>query len=102
MFIENFSHDDLVSFIGAVQWKYARTMPYMPHEYVLRKEARELGLESEFESAVRFIRENGYKERFGAKVYTYYDATDEEGVAWQYWTMGAPYERTVLINRARI
>ncbi len=102
MFIEGFSHDDLVSFIEAVPWKYAKTMPHMPHEYTLRKWAQELGLESEFESAVRFIRENGYKERFGSKVYTYYDVADEEGITWQYWTMGAPYERTTLINRAKV
>ena len=102
MFIEGFSHDELVSFIEAVPWKYAKTMPDMPHEYTLRPRAKELDLESEFESAVRFIRENGYKERFGAKYYTYYDATDEEGITWQYWTMGAPYERTVLINRAKV
>ena len=102
MFIEGFSHDDLVSFIESVPWTYAGTMPHMPHEYVLRKWARALGLESEFESAVRFIRENGYKQRFGSKVYTYYDVADEKGVTWQYWTLGAPYERTILINRAKV
>ena len=102
VFLEGFSHDDLLSFIEAVPWKYARTMPHMPHEYTQRKWAQELELESEFESAVRFIRENGYKQRFGSKVYTYYDVADEQKVTWQYWTMGAPYERTILINRARV
>jgi hypothetical protein len=77
-------------------------MPETPHEYTLRKQARERGVEREFESAVRFIRENGYRQRFGSKVYTYYDASDEAGDTWQYWTMGAPYEQTVLINRARV
>ena len=102
MFIDGFSHDNFVAFIRSVPWRFAKTMPEIPHEYTLRPEAKELGLESEFESAVRFIRHNGYKERFGSKVYTYYDVADEDGATWQYWTMGAPYERTILINRARI
>jgi hypothetical protein len=59
-------------------------------------------LESEFESTIRLIREEGYKQRYGSKVYAYYDVEDDEGVTWQYWTMGAPHKRTILINRARI
>lgn len=98
VFIEGFSHDDFAAFIRSVPWSFAKTMPETPHEYTLRPKAKELGLESEFESAVRFIREEGYRQRFGSKVYTYYDVPDQEGVVWQYWTMGAPYERTILIN----
>lgn len=102
VFIENFSRDDFTSFIRSVPWRFARTMPRMPHEYTLRKQARERELESEFESAVRLIRAEGCRRRYGSKTYTYYDVEDDEGTAWQYWTMGAPYERTILINRARI
>ncbi len=102
MFIDGFSHDDFVAFIPSVHWRFAKTMPHTPHEHTLRKQAQELGLESHFESAVRFIRDNGYRQRYESKVYTYYDVADEEGVTWQYWTMGAPYERTILINRARV
>ncbi len=102
MFIDRFSHDDFVAFIRSVPWRFAKTMPYMPHEYTLRRQSQELGLESHFESAVRFIRENGYRQRYGSKAYTYYDVPDEEGTTWQYWTMGAPYERTILINRAKV
>ena len=102
VFIDGFSHDDFVAFIRSVPWRFAKTMPYLPHEYTLRRQSKELGLESHFESAARFIRENGYRQRYGSKAYTYYDVPDEEGTTWQYWTMGAPYERTILINRARI
>jgi hypothetical protein len=102
VFIEGFSHDDFASFIRCVPWRFAKTMPQAPHEYTLRKQAQESGLESEFESAVRLIREEGYKQLYGSKVYMYYDVEEDEGVMWQYWTMGAPYERTILINRARI
>ena len=102
VFVEGFSRDDFAEFVRAVPWQFARTMPHMPHEYTLRKQARERGLESEFESAVRLIREEGYGQRYGSRVYTYFDVGDDGGTVWQYWTMGAPYERTILINRARI
>lgn len=102
VFIDGFSHDDFAVFVRSVPWRFAKTMAHMPHEYTLRKQSRELGLESHFESAARFVRENGYRQRFRSKVYTYYDLPDEEGATWQYWTMGAPYERTILINRARV
>jgi hypothetical protein len=102
VFVDGFSHDDFVELIRSVPWRFARTMPHMPHEYTLRKQARERGLESEFESAVQLIREECYRQRYGSKTYTYYDVEDDEGTGWQYWTMGAPYKRTILINRARI
>jgi hypothetical protein len=102
VFIDGFSRDDFAAFVRAVPWRLAKTMAPSPHEYTPRKQARERGLESEFESAVRLIREEGYRQRYGSKVYTYYDVEDGEGTVWQYWTMGAPYERTILINRAKI
>jgi hypothetical protein len=48
------------------------------------------------------IREKSYGQRYGLKVYSCYDVEDGEGTAWQYWTIGAPHERTILINRARV
>lgn len=99
-FIDGFSLEDFAAFVERVEWTYAKTMPYHPHFYTLRKKARRLGLEAEFESAARFIRENGYQQRFGNAEYIYFDLEDDQGTTWQYWTMGAPYQRTILINRA--
>ena len=45
---------------------------------------------------VRHIRTNGYEGRFYRKSITYYD---HAGMV--YWTMGAPNEETVIINRCR-
>ena len=45
---------------------------------------------------VRIIRANGYEGRFYQKKITYYE---EAGLV--YWTMGAPLEETVIINRCR-
>ena len=44
-----------------------------------------------------FIREHGYRERFQGRWYTKYDVD-----GWSYWTMGAPIENTILINRRRL
>jgi hypothetical protein len=83
VFVDGFSRDDFAAFVRAVPWRFAKTMAHAPHEYTLRKQARERGLESEFESAVRLIREEGYRQRYGSKVYTYYDVEDGEGTVWQ-------------------
>jgi hypothetical protein len=42
------------------------------------------------------IRKNGYVEEFTGWKYTYFDIG-----GYQYWTMGAPLEETILINRAQ-
>lgn len=87
------SLDAMRAFIGSVRWIFARTMPQTPHWYTLRKENPQEG----FETFVMFIREQGYEKQFGNARYTY---LDDDG--WSYWTMGAPLEKTILINRARI
>jgi hypothetical protein len=73
-------------------WQFAKTMPKVPHEYTLRrKQADELA----FEQAVQFIREHGWRKRWGRYHHHYWNAG-----AWKYWTMGAPVAETVLVNRA--
>ena len=65
-------------------------MPQNPHWYTLRKENPQDG----FEGFVTFIRENGYREEFQGHWYVKFDLD-----GWSYWTMGAPLEETILINR---
>ena len=43
------------------------------------------------------IRTYGYIRRYKGYDYTSYDID-----GWYYWTMGAPVEETILINRAQI
>ena len=45
---------------------------------------------------VHHIRANGYEGKFYRKTITYYD---DGGLV--YWTMGAPFEETTIINRCR-
>jgi hypothetical protein len=82
-------------YVAAVPWRFAKTMPENPHEYTLKKVSP--GREKEFEAVVIFIRQQGYKKKFGRATYIYVDLD-----GWCYWTMGAPLEQTILINRARL
>lgn len=113
----NFTHGDFVKFVESHPWTFAKTMAHMPHEWIKRADMktkdRQLSLletesdsdtpnEDAFEAAVLFIREHGYVRRFGARAYTYYDVEAPDGTWHQYWTMGAPMVRTIIMNRARV
>ena len=69
-------------------------MAHMPHSYTLRDEWQNV---EDFFLCVELIRTHGYEEEFLGKTYTYFDIGD-----YQYWTMGASVEDTILINRAEI
>jgi hypothetical protein len=66
--------------------------PKTPHEYTLRRDAKDEAL---FERVVMHIRQVGYQQKWGKTTYTYLDLD-----IWQYWTMGSPLDETILINRA--
>ena len=68
-------------------------MPHIPHEYTLRRRTPD---EATFERFVVFIREHGYTKLWKGDPHQYFDLD-----GWKYWTMGAPLEETILINRAR-
>ena len=73
-------------------WRFAGSMPSMPHHYTLR--AR-WGEDAAFAWAVECIRRHGYQRKFRGRAYTYLDANGHS-----YWTMGSPVPETTLINRA--
>ena len=83
--------DELIYLINIETWTYAKTMPKWPHEYIVRKNVDE----KLFLCLVNFIRENGYIGHFYNKEITYYDYNEHT-----YWTMGAPIDKTIIINRA--
>lgn len=84
--------DDLRRFIGIERWKFSTTLPDWPHEYLVRERV-DRGL---FERVVKHIRSNGYEGRFYEREIRYYE---EEALV--YWTIGAPVEQTLIINRCR-
>ncbi|MDM8533722.1 hypothetical protein QUF55_03360 [Clostridiaceae bacterium HSG29] len=80
-------------------FKFAKSMPEIPHAYTVRENWRS---DEEFINAVKFIRENGYKEKFLDKEYIYLNVNGKK-----YWTMGEPINKdgkpyTVIINRAEL
>ena len=80
--------------ITRCQWKFAKTMPFAPHEYIV-KDRCPLS-KDEFEYFVNMQREHGVKERWGKYNNPYLYIDD-----YKYWTMGAPIEDTTVINRAK-
>ena len=84
--------DALREFIDSSRWTFAKTMPEWPHEYIVRAHLDE----KLFVQLVRHIRAHGYEGRFYQRTITYFADRD-----MLYWTMGAPIEDTVIINRCR-
>ena len=85
----------LLSMITLCKWTFAKTMPFAPHEYIV-KDKCPLASE-EFEYFVNIQREYGVNERWGKYILPYLYIND-----YKYWTMGAPIEETTVINRARV
>lgn len=83
---------EIKDFIESVNWTFAKTMPEWPHEYIVRKHVDE----KLFWALVSFIREYGYEGPFYGNFYTYFEEND-----LVYWTMGAPIEETIIINRCK-
>ena len=80
----------LRTFVDEQHWTFAKTMPEWPHEYIVRDRVDE----RLFEELVRHIRGQGREGRFYEKVLIYYEEAD-----MVYWTMGAPLDETIIINR---
>lgn len=83
---------ELRDFVDAETWTYAKTMPKWPHEYLVRERVDE----ALFVQLVEHIRAHGYEGSFYRRKITYFD---EDGMT--YWTMGAPVDETIIINRCR-
>ena len=89
------SIDKLRLMIALCEWTFAKTMPFAPHEYIV-KDTCPLTKE-EFEYFVEMQRQYGVKERWGKYNNPYLYIDD-----YKYWTMGAPIEETTVINRAKV
>ena len=68
-------------------------MPENPHYYMLRKECGDV----EFVRFAELIRKYGHCQIYQGMAYTVLDVD-----GWLYWTMGAPIEETILINRKEL
>ena len=82
----------LTEFVNNEKWTYAKTMPEWPHEYIVRERVDE----QLFVETVLHIRKFGYEGKFYSRTIIYFD---QDG--FTYWTMGAPVEETIIINRTQ-
>ena len=82
---------ELRNLLNTAQFRYAKTMPQLPHHYTLRQTWDD----TKFDAAVKAIRELGTPRAFGNRQYVYYDFDGNT-----YWTIGDPVDKTILINRA--
>ena len=87
--------DRLREMIARCRWTFAKTMPWCPHEYIVRDKCPLT--EEEFLYFIDMQRRFGTPERWGRYNHPYLYIDDHK-----YWTMGAPYEETTVINRAEV
>ena len=80
---------DTIRFIDSARWK--ATKHVAPHEYTHRDWSED---PEAFYRLVALIREHGYDGVFQKRKYRYLDID-----GFTYWTMGAPIEYTIIINR---
>ena len=88
------NYDKLREMIARCQWKFAKTMPFAPHEYIVRDKCPLA--DEDFLYFIDMQRRFGVKERWGKYNNPYLYIDD-----YKYWTMGAPLEETTVINRAK-
>lgn len=87
-------YDRLREMIGRCQWTFAKTMPWCPHEYIVRNRCPLS--DEEFLYFVDMQRRFGIPERWGPNNHPYLHID-----GYKYWTMGDTYENTIIINRAK-
>jgi hypothetical protein len=85
----------IVDFIRGAKWQFAKTMPWHPHSYTVRRWHTERGTEETFECFVLHIREHGYEDSFGKRRFVYFDVGP-----FRFWSMGNPLAETTIVNRA--
>lgn len=89
------SLEQVIADFEAHTWTYAKSMPWVPHFYVVRQKWE--GALS-FDDVVQFIYDNGVPMRWGAKPAKPYLDIGE----WRYFCMGNPVPQTKIINREKI
>ena len=69
--------DDIVAALPTLHWRFAKTMPQNPHEYVQRAPDNEAVYAALFHT----VQEKGALERFGGRRYRYWYPGD----GYKYW-----------------
>ena len=85
--------EELTKILQNAHWTFARTMPYLPHWYILEKKWED---KEEFAAMVQAVNRLGVKERFGKREFIYFYADD-----FKYWAMTIG-DGSGIINRAKV
>lgn len=75
------------AFVEAAPWRFAKTMPQIPHYYVVRGWVPD----EEFDAMVRHIEDHGYRGRWRRYVRTYLELGE-----WRYWVIEPVINREQL------
>lgn len=75
--------------IGSLNWTFAKSMPEIPHEYIVIENYPEKS--NQIEEFIAEIEKNGYEKSFYSKTYKYLEID-----GYKYWVIGN------IINRAKI
>ena len=90
---------DPQEFVARVGWRFASTMPEIPHEYtVAGKETAGVPPvpDAWYAWFTEQIAEHGYQGEFAGRTYTYLDVG-----GWKYWSLPGA-DGVTIINRARL
>jgi hypothetical protein len=80
--------------LSRLTFRFAKTMPEIPHEYVVRSPDNE----ADFVALFHAVQQNGVSERFGQRRYRYWYAGD----GYKYWSMTTILAQSKIINRAKV
>lgn len=90
LYVENILINDFEKFINRNKWIFAKTMPEIPHCYIVRDSLSENNKKL-FDEFNVFIKKNGYTAKFYSKQYTYFNIGD-----YRYWIIEN------ILNRAEL
>jgi len=76
-------------------WTWAKTMPSIPHEYIVRNRCALNN--DEFDKFVILQRNHGIYQKWGRYNFPYLHID-----GYKYWTMGAPVNETIIVNRQKL
>ena len=85
---------DPVAFVEEHNWTFAKTMPQIPHEYVVRGNGG--CADEDWDAFAAYINDHGYKARWTAPSGRYMDNVYLELGEWKFWVIFP------VINRERI
>jgi hypothetical protein len=94
MDIKLMTEDECRTFIGKQTWTFAKTMPKIPHCYIVKAK---VASDEDFERFVATIYQKGTVKPWGRYNHTYYEI---DGM--NYWSMGYPVKETTIINQQKV